>query len=94
LNLPCCVCKSAREYHELQFASYYSDHMVLQRAPSRAVLWGYSSITDDNITITLQLKADSVNTVYKTSVHATGLLLSLDEISSLIVLYEILMSAK
>ncbi|KAK2176658.1 hypothetical protein NP493_649g01057 [Ridgeia piscesae] len=62
---------TAREYHELQFASYYSDHMVLQRAPSRAVLWGYSSITDDNITITLQLKADSVNTVYKTSVHAT-----------------------
>nr|XP_057935916.1 sialate O-acetylesterase isoform X1 [Doryrhamphus excisus] len=26
---------------ELCFASYYGDHMVLQRSPERAVLWGY-----------------------------------------------------
>lgn len=26
---------------ELQFASYYGDHMVLQKSPERAVLWGY-----------------------------------------------------
>ncbi|XP_034023873.1 sialate O-acetylesterase [Thalassophryne amazonica] len=25
----------------LRFASYYGDHMVLQRSPERAVLWGY-----------------------------------------------------
>uniref|UniRef100_UPI003AAFAC71 sialate O-acetylesterase n=1 Tax=Centroberyx gerrardi TaxID=166262 RepID=UPI003AAFAC71 len=25
----------------LRFASYYGDHMVLQKAPERAVLWGY-----------------------------------------------------
>lgn len=25
----------------LRFASYYGDHMVLQRAPERAVVWGY-----------------------------------------------------
>lgn len=32
-------------YHEtggtLRFASYYGDHMVLQKAPERAVVWGY-----------------------------------------------------
>ena len=26
----------------LRFANYYQDHMVLQRAPQRAVVWGYS----------------------------------------------------
>lgn len=26
---------------ELRFASYYGDHMVLQKSPERAVLWGY-----------------------------------------------------
>ncbi|XP_070684761.1 sialate O-acetylesterase [Pempheris klunzingeri] len=26
---------------QLRFASYYGDHMVLQRAPEKAVLWGY-----------------------------------------------------
>jgi len=25
----------------LRFASYYGDHMVLQKAPERAVVWGY-----------------------------------------------------
>ena len=26
----------------LRFANYYQDHMVLQRAPQRAIVWGYS----------------------------------------------------
>lgn len=26
---------------ELRFASYYGDHMVLQKSPEKAVLWGY-----------------------------------------------------
>lgn len=26
---------------DLRFASYYGDHMVLQKSPERAVLWGY-----------------------------------------------------
>ena len=25
----------------LRFASYYQDHMVLQKSPERAVVWGY-----------------------------------------------------
>uniref|UniRef100_A0A3Q2DCX3 Sialic acid acetylesterase n=1 Tax=Cyprinodon variegatus TaxID=28743 RepID=A0A3Q2DCX3_CYPVA len=28
-------------YATLRFASYYGDHMVLQKSPQRAVLWGY-----------------------------------------------------
>ncbi|XP_061074008.1 sialate O-acetylesterase-like isoform X1 [Conger conger] len=28
---------------DVRFASYYGDHMVLQQAPARAVLWGYGS---------------------------------------------------
>ncbi|KAJ8257123.1 hypothetical protein COCON_G00192750 [Conger conger] len=28
---------------EFRFASYYGDHMVLQKAPERAVLWGYGA---------------------------------------------------
>ncbi|KAF3847949.1 hypothetical protein F7725_020977 [Dissostichus mawsoni] len=27
----------------LRFASYYQDHMVLQKSPERAVVWGYVS---------------------------------------------------
>ena len=27
----------------LRFASYYKDHMVLQKSPERAVVWGYGS---------------------------------------------------
>ena len=69
-------CLSAREYIELRFASYYQDHMVLQRAPSRAVLWGTSTIIENNITITLQLKGEHIDKVYKTSVRATGSLAS------------------
>lgn len=33
----------------LRFARSYSDHMVLQRAPERAILWGYAD-TDSMVT--------------------------------------------
>ncbi|XP_062417050.1 sialate O-acetylesterase isoform X2 [Pungitius pungitius] len=36
----------------LRFASYYGDHMVLQRAPESAVLWGYGP-EGANVTLTL-----------------------------------------
>lgn len=32
-----CVCLDGT----LHFASYYRDHMVLQKSPEKAVLWGY-----------------------------------------------------
>ena len=28
-----------------QFASYYQDHMVLQRNPHSAVIWGYGTVS-------------------------------------------------
>ncbi|CAF1365668.1 unnamed protein product [Adineta steineri] len=35
-----------------RFANYIQDHMVLQRAPKRAVVWSYS---DTNSSITLEM---------------------------------------
>ena len=39
----------------LRFASYYADHMVLQRAPQRATVWGYASADDVGSNVTVQL---------------------------------------
>ncbi|XP_064594993.1 sialate O-acetylesterase-like [Liolophura sinensis] len=35
------------------FASYYGDHMVLQRGPQRAIVWGYSPNIGEKVTVTL-----------------------------------------
>uniref|UniRef100_A0A672ITN0 Sialate O-acetylesterase domain-containing protein n=1 Tax=Salarias fasciatus TaxID=181472 RepID=A0A672ITN0_SALFA len=37
------ICQYIKKGHEkqLRLASYYGDHMVLQKSPARAVLWGY-----------------------------------------------------
>jgi sialate O-acetylesterase len=40
----------------LRFANYYQDHMVLQRAPQKAIVWGYSESFDTPITLTLNNK--------------------------------------
>ena len=37
----------------MAFASYYSDNMVLQRAPVEAVVWGYAFAIGDEVTVTL-----------------------------------------
>ena len=34
-----------------KLASYYGDHMVLQRAPKRAVIWGYAGYMTFNSNI-------------------------------------------
>ncbi|CAF1432967.1 unnamed protein product [Adineta ricciae] len=44
---------------QLRFANYFSDNMVLQRAPQRAIVWGYGD-TDVITTLTMN------NKVYKT----------------------------
>ncbi|KAI0221391.1 Sialate O-acetylesterase [Lamellibrachia satsuma] len=46
-----------KEVHEstLHFASYYADHMVLQKAPQRAMVWGYASADDVNSVVKVQL---------------------------------------
>ncbi|XP_064612568.1 LOW QUALITY PROTEIN: sialate O-acetylesterase-like [Liolophura sinensis] len=35
------------------FASYYGDHMVLQRGPQRANIWGYSPHLGEKVTVTV-----------------------------------------
>ena len=37
----------------IRFANYYQDHMVLQRAPQRAIVWGYSDSFNTDIILTL-----------------------------------------
>ncbi|GAA6089676.1 sialate O-acetylesterase isoform X1 [Tachysurus ichikawai] len=39
--VPLCMFHST--WNELRFASYYGEHMVLQRAPEKAVVWGYGT---------------------------------------------------
>jgi sialate O-acetylesterase len=40
----------------LRFANYYQDHMVLQRAPQRAIVWGYGDTFNAPITLTIDKK--------------------------------------
>jgi len=36
----------------LRFANYYGDHMVLQRAPHSANVWGFMPACDDKVEVT------------------------------------------
>ena len=36
---------------KIRFASIFGDHMVLQRAPKRAIIWGYADIIGDSVTV-------------------------------------------
>lgn len=42
------------------FASYYGDHMVLQAAPRKAVIWGYAPDGSQGVTVQVLLKPDDV----------------------------------
>lgn len=37
----------------LRFANYYTDHMVLQMAPAKANIWGYTATVGENVTVYL-----------------------------------------
>ena len=39
-----------------RFANYYEDHMVLQRAPQKSIVWGYTDTTDFPITLAMNNK--------------------------------------
>lgn len=41
------------------FASYYGSHMVLQRGPKKAALWGYASLQDMGKTVTVEVSSSS-----------------------------------
>ncbi|XP_065890232.1 sialate O-acetylesterase-like isoform X1 [Dysidea avara] len=49
---------------DFSFASYYNDHMVLQRAPMKATLWGY--LCNDAVTnkVTVNFNNKKYNAVY------------------------------
>jgi sialate O-acetylesterase len=46
---------------DFQFASYYGDHMVLQRAPSEAVVWGYATEAGDEVVVEMDDQVISTN---------------------------------
>ncbi|XP_046574680.1 sialate O-acetylesterase-like [Haliotis rubra] len=49
----------------LQFASYYQDHMVLQRGPQRAVIWGHATKIGDTVTVAIAGHGSVTGTVTK-----------------------------
>ena len=42
-----------RAENDVSFATYYEDHMVLQRSPYKAVIWGYTSDITNAVTLTV-----------------------------------------
>ncbi|XP_036392176.1 sialate O-acetylesterase-like isoform X1 [Megalops cyprinoides] len=54
-----CVVASSKDFREeFRFASYYGDHMVLQKAPEQSVLWGYGS---DGAEVIVSLEGEQEN---------------------------------
>ena len=55
---------------KLTFASYYNDHMVLQQAPKKCIIWGYADTGDIGKTLKVVLSA---NDGFHTSTHQTSI---------------------
>ncbi|XP_041918641.1 sialate O-acetylesterase-like [Alosa sapidissima] len=51
---------------ELRFASYYGNHMVLHKAPERAVIWGYGT---NNTTVVVNLTGLSNRKTFRSAVR-------------------------
>jgi len=60
------ICVLGERESSLRFASYYADHMVLQKAPQRATVWGYASADDIGSYVTVQLISGRDLTVVST----------------------------
>ncbi|XP_067675099.1 sialate O-acetylesterase-like [Haliotis asinina] len=52
-QLPLLLLNISSAFAVLKFASYYADHMVLQRGPQRAIVWGYAATIGDEVTVTV-----------------------------------------
>ena len=54
VQLKLCPFTTAADLPEatLRFANYYGDHMVLQRAPHSANVWGFMPACDDKVEVT------------------------------------------
>lgn len=61
---------------EFAFAGYYGDNMVLQRAPHKAVVWGYAPVLLENTTVLVILQGnggtDEINREYRTTIRNTA----------------------
>ncbi|CAF3960252.1 unnamed protein product, partial [Adineta steineri] len=53
----------------LRFANYYQDNMVLQRAPQRAVVWGFG---DTNVLTTLSINNKIYETMSEDKINNVG----------------------
>ena len=52
---------SESDVGQLEFASYYSSNMVLQRAPTRPVIWGYAIQEGDTVILNIDQQNYTVN---------------------------------
>ncbi|OWF41444.1 sialate O-acetylesterase-like [Mizuhopecten yessoensis] len=59
---------ASSEPGKLSFASYYGDHMVLQRAPQRAVVWGYASLPVGSVNVTVKGAGSTIGVNYTSRV--------------------------
>lgn len=50
-----------------EFAKYFDDNMVLQRAPYQAIVWGFGPATNTNITIHMVLKDEKGKIKFESS---------------------------
>lgn len=49
---------------DFSFASYYGDHMVLQKSPMRANIWGYLRNDAVNYPVSVALNNKKYNAIY------------------------------
>ena len=68
----CAALVTVEPVYEFHFARYYGNHMVLQRAPSRAVIWGYGPLVSENTSVSVTTDNNSTQHVYHTTVKYTG----------------------
>ncbi|XP_041352047.1 sialate O-acetylesterase-like isoform X2 [Gigantopelta aegis] len=59
------LCSILSAVSEIRFASYYGSHMVLQRAPNRAVVWGTASKIGDTVTVAVSGQGHQTTKVVK-----------------------------
>jgi len=72
-SVNCAVLVVVEPVYEFHFARYYGNHMVLQRAPSRAVIWGYGPVLRDNTSVEVTVDNNLTHRlVYHTTVRYTG----------------------
>lgn len=65
------ACLNFGVYGTLRLPHYYSNHMVLQRAPERAILWGYADVIGDTVTILKNGVQVEETTVQRSSTNAS-----------------------